>query len=453
MKRLAILISLFLVCGVCAIGQNMPIKWLHIYRYDAAFTSIPMPDITGIEFYGTEDLARKIVVSTTSTKESIPLSSVEKCAFGPNVPWLEITTDTYIDEIASKEEYMAADFTLHGYGIYDDVQGRLNIRGRGNSTWGLPKKPYRLNFSSKISLCGLKKAKNYALIAHYIDPTAMTNPIALKTAQLLEMPYTNHAVPVNVTLNGRYRGSYMLTEKIGINGASVDIDEAQSILFELDANYDEDYKFKSNCFGLPVMVKDPDMTDDLFAKWKADFNQMEKYVYLENAEKVAEMLDFNSLAKFALVMNLTVNRELNWPKSTYIYKTEGGKYCFGPMWDFDWAYGFYPQTGEYLIDEARCVLYEAGQEYVGGRFFRKLFKMTAFRTEYEAVVTDFLKNKLYQLLEYIDSYAAAIEPSMAWNATLYSQTRYFKEHIDNLRAIVEMRATLIGNAANNYYLY
>ena len=123
------------------------------------------------------------------------------------------------------------------------------------------------------------------------------------------------------------------------------------------------------------------------------------------------------------------------------------------MWDFDWAYGFYPQTGEYLIDEARCVLYEAGQEYVGGRFFRKLFKMTAFRTEYEAVVTDFLKNKLYQLLEYIDSYAAAIEPSMAWNATLYSQTRYFKEHIDNLRAIVEMRATLIGNAANNYFLY
>ena len=42
---------------------------------------------------------------------------------------------------------------------------------------------------------------------------------------------------------------------------------------------------------------------------------------------------------------------------------------------------------------------------------------------------------------------------MAWNATLYSQTRYFKEHIDNLRAIVEMRATLIGNAANNDFLY
>ena len=55
MKRLAILISLFLACGVCAIGQNMPIKWLHIYRYDAAFTSIPMPDITGIEQLDTED--------------------------------------------------------------------------------------------------------------------------------------------------------------------------------------------------------------------------------------------------------------------------------------------------------------------------------------------------------------------------------------------------------------
>ena len=43
----------------------------------------------------------------------------------------------------------------------------------------------------------------------------------------------------------------MLTEKIGINGASVDIDETTGILFELDTNYDEEFKFYSKRFGLP----------------------------------------------------------------------------------------------------------------------------------------------------------------------------------------------------------
>ena len=34
----------------------------------------------------------------------------------------------------------------------------LRIRGRGNSTWGLPKKPYRLKFNRKERFLGKEHA-------------------------------------------------------------------------------------------------------------------------------------------------------------------------------------------------------------------------------------------------------------------------------------------------------
>ncbi len=35
----------------------------------------------------------------------------------------------------------------------------MKIRGRGNSTWVMPKKPYRVDFPQETSLFGLPKAK------------------------------------------------------------------------------------------------------------------------------------------------------------------------------------------------------------------------------------------------------------------------------------------------------
>ena len=90
------------------------------------------------------------------------------------------------------------------------------MKGRGNSTWGYPKKPYRLKLNKKAEICGLGKAKNYVLLANHLDPTLMLNSVAFKIGRLLELPFTNHAIPVDVVLNGIYKGSYLLTEQIEV---------------------------------------------------------------------------------------------------------------------------------------------------------------------------------------------------------------------------------------------
>jgi hypothetical protein len=90
---------------------------------------------------------------------------------------------------------------VNGRGGYEDYTGKTEVKGRGNSTWGYPKKPYRLKLNKKAEICGLGKAKNYVLLANHLDPTLMLNSVAFKIGRLLELPFTNHAIPVDVVLN------------------------------------------------------------------------------------------------------------------------------------------------------------------------------------------------------------------------------------------------------------
>ena len=73
----------------------------------------------------------------------------------------------------------------------------------------------------------------------------MANAIAMKVGQLIDVPYTNHIIPVELYINGEYKGSYMFTEHIGLSNNSVDEDEDLGYILELDSYYDEDFKFRS----------------------------------------------------------------------------------------------------------------------------------------------------------------------------------------------------------------
>ena len=65
---------------------------------------------------------------------------------------------------------------------------------------------------TRLPLFGLASAKNWVLLANYIDTTHLGNAIALKAGRLLDLPFTHHAIPVEVTVNKEYMGLYLFTE-------------------------------------------------------------------------------------------------------------------------------------------------------------------------------------------------------------------------------------------------
>lgn len=228
--------------------------------------------------------------------------------------------NVYKEWVWSKTDYINATLDIEGFGIVDDARGlTLSVKGRGNSSWGFLKKPMRLKFARKTSICNFAEAKSYVLLADYLDPTGMRNAVGLWLARRLGMQYANHTQPCNIYVNGKYCGLYLLTKKIGINSGSVDIDKQTGILFEMSREYDEKYKFRSGgVWDIPVMVKDPDF-DELYAAyptgptpeerfetWKNDFNDA-----ADRAIDGADIsgFDIESAVNYMLTVNVVCNNE------------------------------------------------------------------------------------------------------------------------------------------------
>ena len=342
------------------------------------------------------------------------------------IPELTITTtDPSIAEIPSKDYYLEGTLAVNGRGGYEDYTGKTEVKGRGNSTWGYPKKPYRLKLNKKAEICGLGKAKNYVLLANHLDPTLMLNSVAFKIGRLLELPFTNHAIPVDVVLNGIYKGSYLLTEQIEVKENRVDLDENNSVMWELDSYWDDEPKFKSTAFNLPVMVKDPDLTTEQFEYWKKDFNAFTTQFAKEPLEgnSYVDMIDIESVAKFLITFNLVHNMEINHPKSVFLHKEGNGKYVMGPIWDFDWAYDYEGTSNHF--GRYNTPLFSSSMNGVGTAFFQRFLQDSRVKAIYKRTWQDFKNNKLDALLQYVDDYAVMLKPSVERNSELWENTRSF----------------------------
>ncbi|MDE6782246.1 MAG: CotH kinase family protein, partial [Paramuribaculum sp.] len=267
MKKSLLLMS----AAVMALTSVAQTEHIHVFRNDDNHSTVKAADNQQISF-GTNLRNQQVMIITDSLGKTteIAMDAIDSCVVRetalPEFHFFLTDYPNWTELTGNKDDKHPATMYMVGNGMYKDIDEMelSEFRGRGNSTWNMAKKPYRFKMAKKNSICGLPKAKTFALIANYIDCTLMRNAIALWVAQHLEMPFTNHCVPVKVFFNGIDKGQYMLTEKIGVGSGSFDIDETTGMLFELDSNYDEDFKFQYTWYEnygtktLPVMVKDPD---------------------------------------------------------------------------------------------------------------------------------------------------------------------------------------------------
>ena len=277
-----------------------------------------------------------------------------------NLPTVYIET-TDGEDITSKEIYLKGIVTIvseNGTKIYKDS---TNIKGRGNYSWNsTPKKPYRIKLYNKANLLDMPaKAKNWTLINNYGDKTLMRNLLAFDFSRRLEMPYSPSGKPVDVVLNGDYKGCYQLCDQIEVHTGRVEVENLTDMdntapaltggyLVEIDSYASgEDQWFESfwkegrrNDVYIPVSIKYPDsedITTNQFSYIESHFNTMTSTIHSNTVEGVNKYIDPATFARHFLVGEFSGNTDTYW--STYMYKKRGNdKYCFGPVWDFDIAY-------------------------------------------------------------------------------------------------------------------
>ena len=358
--------------------------------------------------------------------------------------------------VTSKSYYLNANFRITGYGLYDDFEQAVQIKGRGNSTWGYSKKPYRLKFENKEKPFGLTKGKSWVLLANAQSGALMANAIAIKAGQMAGAQYTNHIIPVELYMNGTYMGSYMFTEKVGMGNNSVDIDEALGYLLELDTYTDETIT-RIGQYKLPVKVSEPDLTelskDSANVRMNRIIDDIEELstavFYGKDLEKV---LDVDATARFFLANDLALNQEINHPKSTFLFKDESapdGRITFGPLWDFDWGFGYEDAHNYCYTGTTSSVIKNSMAAY---EFWKDMTRTNLFKRHYYRVWKEFVENNSVQeLLDYIDDYYNYAESSFQNNATLWgSGGRFQRSDADRAKEWVRARAEYIYNNLTVY---
>ena len=346
-----------------------------------------------------------------------------------NSNWIGMTLP---DGTNTKEEWIeGCTFQLDGAGVWPDIEKveDCEVRGRGNSSWTWDyrsKNPFRIKLpkKNKQSPFNLTKDRQWVFIANKQSGSMTSNSIAQKIAAMVDAEALCHMIPVDVYINGHYRGSYCFTEKIGIADNSVAIDEATGCLLELDDYFDETFRFKDPTYDLPVNVKDPDFSEEdeervvTFEAIQNSFNSLT--ATLKAGGNISGMIDMESWARFWLVNDLVRNVETHHPKSCYLFNenpAEGEKWKFGPAWDFDWAFG-YEETHDYFIYGADGDLFSAVyyQNKPGFQFYDALRNSSAGKRAYYKEWVNFMaEGRLQELLEYVDDYTEFAMPSILHN--------------------------------------
>lgn len=245
--------------------------------------------------------------------------------------------------ITSKEEWMeGATIRLVSPDGQETDLGTTNIKGRGNSTWTYPKKPYALKLDKEASILGMTTEKRWDLLANYIDRTDMRNAISFEVAHKTKsLDWTPHGEFVELYLNEVWQGNYYLCEHIKIDKNRLNLQKG-GYLLELDTAFDEEYKFRSGLLDLPVQIKDwkgGDMTEERIAGITSEFNEIEALLVSEERESNGwqDLVDMDSFIDWWFVYELVQCGEPMHPKSCYMYRDNEGKLKAGPVWDFDWG--------------------------------------------------------------------------------------------------------------------
>ena len=376
--------------------------------------------------------------SDTGTKRTYQV----RILWDNQLPKITISTAGSIP-INSKTEYVPAQINIDGQAKYPNFEGSAQIRGRGNTTWTYPKKPFKIKLDEEASILGLAPEKDWILLANYLDGTHLLNAVGMKIGQLLEMPFTNTIIPVEVTLNGSYLGAYMLTEQIEVKKNRVNVGK-EGLLLNLDTNFDEPYQFPSTHFRLPVTIKYPKEIDSRkISDIRKEFIEMEALVASSDFpnNNYLDYWDGDAFAKYLIVYMMTSNEEINHPKSTYIYKTDTGKFTMGPIWDFDWGFG-YEGTFEHFSNADKPLFWSPPAK--GTTFFSTFLTDPSIQQLIKENWSTFENQHFQELLEYIDEYAFLIQGARTRDFVLWAQGRNdFNGEVAKLKNWLSNRAQYV----------
>ena len=286
---------------------------------------------------------------------------------GP-IPVLSVTTEGQA-LILSRLQYIEATLTVHP--TADTVSGEsitlpCSIRARGHSSFHYcedftdykSKNSYRIKMEESAALLPHKpgdKDRDWVLISCKNDASALRNHLVWDLARRMDsLPYVTDYTWVELYINGDYRGLYLLTEQIEVDGDRVDIDESActdpaqvGYLLEYDFRGDIETNAREGLtyFYLPGtdiewVIKSEVYTEAETAAVRAHLLTCHEAILSGDRDRMEALIDIPSFVDMFILQELSKNLDVG-TSSFYVQRDAGGKLFLTAPWDFDFGFGTY----------------------------------------------------------------------------------------------------------------
>lgn len=261
-----------------------------------------------------------------------------------NVPTLYIETSSGSMEsiYANKEYEEVAAVTLYSpAGDIECADRNCFLKGRGNSTWEQPKKPFLLRLSREAGLLGMGEDTDWVLLANALDESNLHNKLILDMADRVCETWTPRCEYVDVYLNGQYNGLYLLAEKIGSGPNRLNLNKGAGD-FLCTVDFSSRTEILENPFytenGRTIAICEPNiLSKENKERIEELVNQQERILMSQEDLTQVTLVDIDSWARKYLVDEIAGNTDADL-SSSYFYYSDGVFYG-GPAWDYDMAFG------------------------------------------------------------------------------------------------------------------
>ncbi|MDE7333543.1 MAG: CotH kinase family protein [Lachnospiraceae bacterium] len=272
-----------------------------------------------------------------------------------NLPAFMISAEAE-EDILDLEEFDNKKYIETGNLLVVDQSGSVVCREkldkfkvRGNLTASLDKKPFTFTFQNPVSLCGMKSAYKWNLLANATDGSYIRNKLILDLANQSIDAYEPDGEFVEVYLNGVYQGMYLLTEAVQIGENRLEIPEQSSwfLEMELDFRMEEDVPYVisdgGQIFAAGFVSAKP---SEELSQIQYMINDIESALTAEDGRSVIsgkylrELIDMGSWAEAFLVQEISGDHDTGIASQfSYVLDKENPFLYAGPVWDFDGTMG------------------------------------------------------------------------------------------------------------------
>lgn len=415
-------------------------------------------------------------------------------------------------EIVDKENYVDTRIELFdktpgatgsGWWNTDENGKTIQMRGRGNSTWGLPKKPFRMKFPEKFSPIGLNhaKEKSWVLLAQDMDKSLIRTHIAFSYSRILynkadnyhddaAVLFTASSKYVNVYFTGTYYdsstgrreqkdgdylGVYQMSDQMERAKGRIEVDKLddQSPSEDIEGGYIiETDIHEGNFYSALKRVKmsykypkDDECKPEQYTYITDFINRAEQALYAsdykdrENGWR--KYFDEKTLADFVIIKELA--GDLDGYTSTYMYKRRGvDKLFFGPIWDCDKGWNNDKRIPHPSYQPLSSLMIHAGfwmPSYVENDWFWRLWEDESFRAfvakrwadkkaELIAVTNRILDEAPVDMAKAIEANFSVWRFYYQYSDEANMPAKTYSEEIARIRTLTQQRAALLDKLFN-----